>query len=162
MTSASLRAKVHPTEDPATIDKAIRSLFPDAKLCYEDFHISGTASSCDRFAEIIRNHRIRDAARGAMFRGVDCGVARFFVSKQAATVGKVSFTDGSTVLGDIEITIESEDIESAIDEIAPSTKGEQQNAADGSDGGTSHRFNDVDGKQRTPEQRWMHRGGGKS
>ena len=95
-----------------------------------------------------------------MFRGVDGSAARFYISKQVATVGKVSFTDGSTVLGDIEICIESDDIESAIDDIAPSTKGEPQHA-NGSDGGTSHRFNDIDGKQRTPEERWMHRGGGK-
>jgi hypothetical protein len=65
------------------------------------------------------------------------------------------------VLGDIEICIESDDVESAIDEIAPSTKGDPQRATDGSEGSTSHRYNDVDGKQRTPEERWMHRGGGK-
>jgi predicted RNA binding protein with dsRBD fold (UPF0201 family) len=117
----SLRTPAHPTEDPSSIDRAVRSLFPDAVLSYQDFHVSGSACDLARFAEILHNHRIRDAARRVLRSGVSGQTTRFFLGKQAATAGRVSFTDGDTVLGDIEVTIESDDIGALIDGVAPST-----------------------------------------
>jgi predicted RNA binding protein with dsRBD fold (UPF0201 family) len=39
-----------------------------------------------------------------------------------AAIGKISFSEESHALGDIEVTIESEDIEALIDSIAPNTR----------------------------------------
>jgi len=117
-----ISAHVHPTENPSAIDQAVRSIFPDAVLSFEHFCISGTASSLSRLAEIISSHRIRDSARAVLLRNVEGNSCRFHLSKQAATVGKVSFTDGESVLGDIGVTIESDNILSTIDSIAQTTR----------------------------------------
>ncbi|MFH0815932.1 MAG: RNA-binding domain-containing protein [Methanobacteriota archaeon] len=122
MASVRISAPVHPTENPSAIDQAIRSIFPDAVLSFEHRCISGTASSLSRLAEVISNHRIRDSARAVLLRNVKGNSCRFHLSKQAATVGKASFTDGDSVLGDIEVTMESEDILAAIDSVARSTR----------------------------------------
>jgi predicted RNA binding protein with dsRBD fold (UPF0201 family) len=122
MATVRIIAPVHPTENPSAIDQAVRSIFPDAVLSFEHFNISGTASSLSRLAEIISNHRIRDSARAVLLRNVEGNACRFHLSKQAATVGKASFTEGDSVLGDIEVTIESDNIQSVIDSLARTTR----------------------------------------
>ncbi len=130
MPSVSIRAKLFSTENPGTVKKAVRSLFPDSDICGGEApdgakpgDIVWKSSNLSRLAEVIASHRIRDSARAVLLQGVDGNATRFFLSKQAATEGKASFTDGTSVLGDIEVTIESEDILSTIDSIAASTRG---------------------------------------
>jgi predicted RNA binding protein with dsRBD fold (UPF0201 family) len=130
MASARIRAKLFSTEDPGAVKRAVRSLFPDSDICGGEApdgarhgDIVWKSSNFSPLAEVIANHRIRDSARAVLLRGVEGNATRFFLSKQAATEGKASFTDGTSVLGDVEITIESEDILSTIDLIAASTRG---------------------------------------
>jgi hypothetical protein len=116
-----IRARCHPTEDRERIVNAIKGLFPDAEVTGEDV-ISARAESVEAFAEMLRRQRIRDAARAVLRRGLSGKTTSFMLNKQVAAVGKVSFAEEDHPLGDIEVTIESDDILSLIDHIAPDTR----------------------------------------
>jgi len=100
---------------------AISQLFPDAEISGEET-LTATSESIEPFGELLRQQRIRDAARRVMRRGIKGKSTSFRLNKQVAAIGKISFSEESQALGDIEITIESEDIEALIDSIAPSTR----------------------------------------
>ena len=57
-----------------------------------------------------------------MRRGIKGNSTSFRLNKQVAAIGKISFSEESHALGDIEVIIESEDIEALIDSIAPNTR----------------------------------------
>jgi predicted RNA binding protein with dsRBD fold (UPF0201 family) len=118
-----MRARCYPTEDREKIVMAIRSLFPDAEVSGDET-ISASSGSIEAFAEQLRRQRIRDAARAVLRHGLDGRTTSFRINKQVSTVGKVSFAEEDHPLGDIEITIESDDIDSLIDAIAPDTRSE--------------------------------------
>lgn len=121
MPEVRIRARCHPTEDRERIVNAIKGLFPDAEVTGEDV-ISARAESVEAFAEMLRRQRIRDAARAVLRRGLSGKTTSFMLNKQVAAVGKVSFAEEDHPLGDIEVTIESDDILSLIDHIAPDTR----------------------------------------
>jgi predicted RNA binding protein with dsRBD fold (UPF0201 family) len=98
---------------------AILSIFPDAELEEGDV-IRGRALSLDRFAELLREQRIRDSAREVLLGSIQGNRMVFQVNKQAAFVGKVSFSAHSS-LGDITVTVEADDIRRVVDEVAPSS-----------------------------------------
>jgi len=111
-------ARCFPTEDRAKVVDAIVGLFPDF-IPEGDDPIVGTAHSTEVFAELLKKHRIRSAARSVMRRGISENTVSFSLNKQVATAGKVSFSEEKHALGDLDITITSDDIERFIDEVAP-------------------------------------------
>lgn len=125
MTDITLTARCHPTEDREKIVSAILKLFPDAQAEGED-PIVARAHSTDTFVEQIGRQRIRDAARSVLRKGMRDGRTSFRLNKQVATVGKVSFAEEVHALGDIDVTIESEDISALIDDLAPDTRRERK------------------------------------
>ena len=121
MLDVLVRARCFPTEDRAKVEKAISNLFPDAVVEGED-PISAHSQSIESFADALRRQRIRDAARRMMRRGMEGDSTKFMLNKQVAAVGKVSFSEETHALGDLEVIITSDDIEALIDSIAPNTK----------------------------------------
>jgi len=111
-----------PTEDPETVKEAILKLFPDAEIELSDDILIGRAKSLERFAEILRDCKIRDAARSKILHGNRGGETVFWLNKQVAAIGKVNFTEKNVVLGAIEVRIVDEEIGSLADSIAPSTR----------------------------------------
>lgn len=116
-----LRARCHPTEDREKIVAAIKDIFPDARIEGDD-PVFAFTGSVDNFGALLKQFRIRDAARGVLRRGLDGDSTKFSLNKQVAAVGKVSFSEEAHPLGDIEVEIVSDDIEALIDSIAPSTR----------------------------------------
>ena len=116
-----LSAKVFPTEDRAKIVAALVRLFPDVTIEGEET-ILGRSSSLDTFSEQLAKQRIRAAARKILLRGIEGSQTSFRLNKQVATMGKISFSEEDHPLGDIEVTIQSEDPMSVIDKMAPSMK----------------------------------------
>ncbi len=116
-----VRARCHPTEDCSKVAAAIKSLFPDAAIEGTD-NITAVSQSIDDFGRLLREFRIRDAARGVMLRGLAGDTTRFRINKQVAAVGKISFAEEDHPLGDLEVEITSDDIRGLIDGIAPGTR----------------------------------------
>ncbi len=77
----------------------------------------------DTFSKLIRKQKILDTARTQMQKGMrgKSDKTVFNLNKQVATVGKVSFVDYRTALGTISVCVESDDLESYIDHVAPMT-----------------------------------------
>jgi predicted RNA binding protein with dsRBD fold (UPF0201 family) len=121
MCDIQLVADVFPTEDRAKVVAAIVRFFPDAVAEGED-RLIGRSNSIETFAEQLARQKIRAAARKILLRGVDGDTTTFRLNKQVATVGKVSFSEEAHPLGDILVTIRSEDIAGLISAIAPSFK----------------------------------------
>lgn len=121
MTDIELNAPVYPSEDPEKIISAMKRIFPDAELENTGDEIQGVAHSMEKFSKQIRKEKILDTTRSMMIRGKRGNVTRFFLNKQVATVGKVSFTEEKTILGSIRVVITDEELVALIDTVAPVT-----------------------------------------
>jgi predicted RNA binding protein with dsRBD fold (UPF0201 family) len=121
MVEVRLKTRCYPTEDRGKIVEAITDLFPDAEVSGTD-ELSGTSHSLDMFGELLKKQRIRDAARAVLRRGIRGNGTSFRLNKQVATVGKISFSEEDRPLGDIEVEIVADDLDAAIDGIAPHTR----------------------------------------
>jgi predicted RNA binding protein with dsRBD fold (UPF0201 family) len=120
MVEVRVRARCYPTEDRDKVIRAIKAFFPESELSGEE-DIRGVAHSVEALGDQLRRQQIRDAARSVLRRGLSGNTTAFRLNKQVASVGKISFSDEDRPLGDIEVEIVAEDIESVIDKIAPHT-----------------------------------------
>ena len=121
MTSIEISCPVYPSEDPEKVKTAILKIFPDAVLEEKDDEIAGTSESLERFSKQIRKQKILDTTRSVMIHGKRGDRTRFFLNKQVAFVGKVSFCEEKTILGTMKVMIKDDDIEELIDRVAPVT-----------------------------------------
>ncbi|NPA75351.1 MAG: hypothetical protein GXO25_04640 [Euryarchaeota archaeon] len=117
-----IRAPVYPTESVEKIKDAILLLFPDAVFEVKESEITATSESIDEFAKILKEMRIRDAARHVFLKNLHGERLEFRINKQVATKGKISFSVGDAPLGDITVVVESPEIRELIEEIAPDTR----------------------------------------
>ena len=118
-----IQAEIYPTEDVEKIKRAILLLFPDAELSVLPGKLVGNAKSMDEFAKILREERIRDAARAVFLSSFKkYGIIEFELNKQAATAGKISFSVGNVSLGNIQVRIMGDSLETLIDSVAPDTR----------------------------------------
>ena len=121
MLLVTIRAPLRPTEDVEKIRTAILNLFPVSAITSDTDQVRATTDSLERFKTMIRNQKILDSIRNKLLAGISSDSTTISLNKQAAVVNRVSLSEGRTPLGHIEVTIESEDIERLIDEIAPRT-----------------------------------------
>lgn len=124
MLKLRVEAPVKPTESQAKVEEAIKKIFPTLKLRSTGDLIvgeSGRPEALERLHQKLRLQAIRDSARKVLRDRREDNRLRFMLNKQAATVSRVSFTDGESPLGPITVTIESSDLEKVIDYLAPKT-----------------------------------------
>jgi predicted RNA binding protein with dsRBD fold (UPF0201 family) len=121
MLHITAEAVCHPTEDREKVHQALLNLLPDAQFEDAERAVTARSPSGEALREAILNQHIRDTARSVMRRGTRGNHAAFTLNKQAAFMGKVSFIEGPVALGGIEVSVESDDIEGAIDYLAEST-----------------------------------------
>lgn len=115
-------ARIYPSEDPDKVRQAILNIFPSAVLETSENKVEGTADTV-HFCKQIRRQKILDSTRSVMIKGSRNmnGVTTFYINKQVAFAGTISFTEEKTILGSIRVTIEDDDITALIDTIAPVT-----------------------------------------
>ncbi len=99
------RVAIHPTEDPDRVRSSVLNIFPDSSIREIDDHLLFTSKEIDTFAEIIRDHSIRDTASMVLERARIEDATSFYLNKQAAFMGVVNFTEGESTLGDIEVQV---------------------------------------------------------
>ncbi len=120
-----VEAPVKPTESQAKVEDGIKKIFPTLKLRLTGNLIVGESrrpEALERLHQKLRLQAIRDSARKVLRDRREGNRLRFMLNKQAATVSKVSFTDGESPLGPITVTIESSDLERVINYLAPKTR----------------------------------------
>ncbi len=121
MPSIEISCPIYPSEDPEKVREAILKVFPDADLEMSEDSITGTAGSIERFSKQIRKQKILDTTRSVLIHGKRGDRTRFFLNKQVAFVGKISFCEEKTILGTIKVVISDEDLDDLIDKVAPVT-----------------------------------------
>jgi predicted RNA binding protein with dsRBD fold (UPF0201 family) len=119
---------VNPTEDPSKVERALQNLFPSARI--ESTNLGNDVVKLavrgngleflSTLRHLIKQERIRSAARSILMRGTRGTHMLFYLNKQAAFVGRVSFCEpiGESPLGPISIRIETGDASVVIDYLA--------------------------------------------
>ena len=124
-------AIVNPTEDPAKVERAIRAIVREGSLekikTEKGSLLKITAHGLDSLIPLqalLRQDRIRDAARSVLFSGVAGKTVRFSLNKQVAYVSHISFSEPNEEppLGTIDMEISCDDPESLINWIAPRSR----------------------------------------
>ena len=109
-------------DDPNKVVDSVRSIFPewspkrtleksDFPLRRDSEEISGNVDSLDNLLSILRDNRVLDTALDAMSMQADEEGTVFSLSRQSASIGKVSFVlEGSPLGGTMEISLTGRDI----------------------------------------------------
>ena len=109
MPSVVVCAPLRPTEDYEKVKQAIQNLFPDAQIEIHNNEVVGKSDNLDRLRELLERQRIRDSARSILLKGCRDGACIFRLNKQAAYMDKVNFAIVPHPLGDITVSVESDD-----------------------------------------------------
>ncbi len=125
---------VNPTEDETKVERALRNMFPSASIertSEADDVVRLTVRGEDleflsNLRNLIRRERIRNAARSILHSRTLGQRMRFYLNKQAAFAGRISFCEAfrESPHGPISVEIESDDAQLVIDFLAaePSQK----------------------------------------
>ena len=121
---------VNPTEDPGKVQVAVEKMFGEIplRIVTEEgrSRLTGEFEGREallRFHDLLHREQILDAARGVLLKGIQGNTICFYLNKQVAYVGHVSFSQsvGESPLGPIRVEIESDNPRAVIDWLAPKT-----------------------------------------
>ncbi len=121
MTSVEVTCPVFPSEDPDKVRVAMERIFPGIEIEETEDGLSGRTDNLDRFSKQIRKQKILDTTRSVLIRGRRGNVTRFFLNKQVAFVGKVSFCEERTILGTMRVVVQDDEMDALIEDVAPET-----------------------------------------
>ena len=131
MIEVEARVEVRPTEDLSKVRKALENLVTPSNLRVESrggyrlIVASGRGGGClKKLYYALRRQRILDSARGHLKRGIVGDTIIFYLHKQAAYMGVVSFCsfpEGESPLGSITIVIRSKDPLKVLNWLTPRT-----------------------------------------
>ncbi len=125
-----VETEVNPTEAEEKVKNAVVNLFGNITLqtkpAYRGSVVTGEAKGQEalvKLRNLLRNDRVRDAARKVLFRSLHGNAISFCLNKQVAFAGHVSFSEemGESPLGPLKVTIECEDPRQLIEWLAPRT-----------------------------------------
>jgi len=121
---------INPTEDPEKVRRAVENILGNAEfevkpqkrgslLVAKTKGINGLT----KFQNLLRRERIRDAARGVFFQGLSGKSIVFYLNKQVAYVGHISFSQptAESPLGPIKVQIHCDNPRKLIERLAPKT-----------------------------------------
>lgn len=125
-----IEAEVNPTEDEAKVKRALENIFSSLQFELKQLKrgslLSAKTSGTDgltKLYNLLRRDRIRDATRSVMYKGISGHSLIFYLNKQVAYAGHVSFSQpsGESPLGPIRVEIQCDDPRQVIDWLAPRT-----------------------------------------
>jgi len=128
--SVQVEVEINPTENEDKVKRAVENLFTSLELEVKPQKrgslLIGQGKGLDTLTKLynlLRRERIRDAARGALYGGLSGKSIVFYLNKQVAYVGHVSFSQpvGESPLGPIKVEINCDNPRELIDWLAPRT-----------------------------------------
>lgn len=128
--NVSVKVEVNPTEDPIKVKMAVENIFGniefETKTQRRRSLLIAKATGRDflsKLYNLLRRERIRDAARGAFFDGLSKRSIIFYLNKQVAYAGHISFSEpeAESPLGPIKVQIRCDNPKKLIDWLAPRT-----------------------------------------
>ena len=128
--TVQIEAEVYPTEDETKVKRALESIFSSLQFELKQLKrgslLAAKTSGTDgltKLYNLLRRDRIRDATRSVMYKGIVGHSIVFYLNKQVAYAGHVSFSQpsGESPLGPIRVEIQCDDPRQVIDWLAPRT-----------------------------------------
>jgi predicted RNA binding protein with dsRBD fold (UPF0201 family) len=125
-----VETEVNPTEAEEKVKIAVANILGDiatqTKPSYRGSILIAEAKGQEvlvKLRNLLRNDRVRDAARKVLFRSLRGNTISFCLNKQVAFAGHVSFSEevAESPLGPLKVMIECEDPQQLIDWLAPRT-----------------------------------------
>ncbi len=127
-----VETEVNPTESEEKVKKAIWNLFGDIPTqitsAPKGSILKAEAKGLETLLtlqNVLRKDRIRDASRKLLLQGLNSDTITFYLNKQVAFAGHVSFSEetAESPLGPIKVTVKCENPWELVDWLAPrSTK----------------------------------------
>ncbi len=125
-----VEAEIHPTEDPERVKQAVENILWNPE--FEAKPLDGSSlltakakgrESLTKIYNLLRRERIRYAARGLLFQGLRGKFLVFYLNKQVAYVGHLSFSEpeAESPLGPIRVQIQCEDPREIIEWLTKTT-----------------------------------------
>ena len=125
-----VETEVYPTENEEKVKRAVENIFGDIPLQIKPTN-SGSMLTAEakgqeklvKFHKVLRNDRVRDAARRVLFGSARRGAISFCLNKQVAFSGHISFSEeiSESPLGPLKVTIKCESPRQLIEWLAPKT-----------------------------------------
>jgi len=118
------RTPVHRTEDVHKVVESLNHVFLYDNIIIEESEIiiTGSLKGLENLKESLEKRKVRETARKILEKGINKDYINFKLSKQAAFAGTPVLLDHElSPLGEIEVKVETDDIEGFIDWLAPST-----------------------------------------
>jgi predicted RNA binding protein with dsRBD fold (UPF0201 family) len=125
-----LETEVNPTEDEEKVKTAVANIFGNITLqtkpSYRGSVLTAEAKgqeSLIKLRSLLRNDRVRDAARRFLRASSHGNTLSFCLNKQVAFAGHISFSEevAESPLGPLKVMIECENPRQLIDWLAPRT-----------------------------------------
>ena len=125
-----VEVEINPTEDPEKVKRAVENLLGNAEFEIKQQRqgslLVAKAEGMDgltKFYNLLRRERIRDATRRVLFGGLSGKSIAFYLNKQVAYVGHVSFSQptAESPLGPIRVQIQCDNPRELIEWLAPRT-----------------------------------------
>jgi len=125
-----IEADVNPTEDEEKVKEAIGNIVGNATYTSEPAFRGSVLKaeaegqeSLTKLRNLLRNDRIRDAARKLLYRATRGDNISFYLNKQVAFAGHISFSEESSEspLGPLRVEIETEAPRALVDWLAEKT-----------------------------------------
>jgi len=125
-----VEVEINPTESEDKVKKSVENIFGNMPIQVKPLHqgklLVAEAKGLEALTKLynlLRRERIRDAARGAFFEGIDKKAISFCLNKQVAYSGHISFSKevAESPLGPIRVSIKCENPRELIDWLAPKT-----------------------------------------
>ncbi|MCW3977479.1 MAG: hypothetical protein NWE77_06060 [Candidatus Bathyarchaeota archaeon] len=120
----------NPTEDPDKVKQAVENIFSTAEFETKPGDNGNPLianakgkEGLTKLYNLLRRERIRDAARGVLFKGLKGHFITFYLNKQVAYAGHVSFCQpvAESPLGPIKVQLTCDNPKELIEWLAPRT-----------------------------------------
>ena len=125
-----VETEIYPTESIDNVKEAVNNIVGNATITIKPSAKSSTLTAIAKGQEslfklrnMLRNDRIRDASRKLLFKSTRGNMISFFLNKQVAFSGHVSFSEetAESPLGPIKVNIETDNPQELIEWLAEKT-----------------------------------------
>jgi hypothetical protein len=126
-----VETEVNPTEDEEKVRAAINNVLGNATIMVKPEQRGSTLfaeakgqDALTKLRNIMRNDRVRDASRRLLLKATRGNTIKFFLNKQVAFAGHVSFSEetSESPLGSIRFTIETDNPQHLVEWLAEKTE----------------------------------------
>lgn len=128
--TVQVEAEINLTENPEKVKLAVENVFGQVQFDIQTRKRGGTllarttgTEGLTKLSNLLRREHIRNAARSVMFKGFEGNTITFYLNKQVAYAGHLSFSEptGESPLGPIKVTITCDNPRELVDWLAPRT-----------------------------------------